>query len=94
MCSDKVVIRQPIITPTGKELCGSYDVNTSGIEAVYQVKDGKLKVLDDGDMSTRTEMDIMAEAPTHFEISQGNFTGVISITNEDTHLNFKENVLA
>lgn len=89
-------IRVPEITlDDGTKLPeGCYDIDANNIEAVYKLSDGNLTIEDDGEVSGTDANDLISEAPLHYMIGSGGFTGNIDIkTDRTVILTFKDNRL-
>lgn len=89
-------IRVPeIILDDGTKLPeGCYDIDANNIEAVYRLSDGNLTIEDDGEVSGTDANDLIGEAPVHYMIGSGAFTGNIDIKADRTvTLSFKDNRL-
>lgn len=85
-------INLPNITlPDGNKVeAGFYPVTLSDIAAVYNVTAEGIAIQDAGDVSGLSDNDIISEAPEHYDIKHGEFTG--DITLEDGRvIPFKDN---
>lgn len=89
-------IRVPeIILDDGTKLPeGCYDIDANNIDAVYKLSNGNLTIEDDGEVSGTDTNDLISEAPVHYMISNGAFTGNIEVKAENNVvLKFENNQL-
>lgn len=69
---------------------GWHDVNVSDIGAVYKVTEEGINVSDNGNLTGYGDLDMLSEAPEHYDIKTGSFSGDIILENGIT-LTFKNN---
>lgn len=63
---------------------GWYPVSISDISAVYELGEQGLKIKEDGNVSGMSELDVLAEAPEHYDIANQCFTDTIVLENGKT----------
>lgn len=64
------------------------------IEAMYELIDGRITVIDHGVLGRDDLTTIMTDAPTHYLVHCGNYSGSIQLDNYPNYnLNFVNNVL-
>lgn len=66
----------------------------SDIEAIYELEQGRITATDSGVLEQEDQSSIMSEAPNHFLVMSGNYTGELRIDARPEYaLVFKDNIL-
>ncbi len=87
---------QSIEFPDGGTLPdGYYNVRgLSDIEAIYELKQGRIEATDSGVLEQEDQSSIMSEAPNHYLVMNGSYTGELRIDDRPEYaLVFQNNVL-
>lgn len=80
VAKDAIEIPQLVMRETGAVLtAGWYDVQLSQIDAVYKVTTNDIEIQSDGDMTGSVDLDVLSDAPEHYDIANKGFTGVIEL---------------
>jgi hypothetical protein len=66
----------------------------SDIEAIYELKQGRIEATDSGVLEQEDQGSIMSEAPNHYLVMSGSYTGELRIDDRPEYaLVFQDNVL-
>lgn len=72
---------------------GWYETNLNEIGAVYKVTEEGIVVSDNGSLTGYGDLDMLSEAPEHYDIKTGSFTGSIELE-DGTVIEFKNNQIS
>lgn len=80
VAKDAIEIPRLVITDTDIVLpAGWYNVQLSQIDAVYKVTSTDIEIQSDGDMTGNIDLDVLSDAPEHYDIVNKVFTGYIEL---------------
>lgn len=85
----------PLALPDGSVIEGTFGVeNADGVEAVMQLANGVLSLVDKGSVNRYDENTLLNTAPDIYNIFKGNYTGSLIISDYPMlRFNFANNVL-
>jgi hypothetical protein len=94
--NDWLEVQGGLILEDGNSLPDSfYTVSAlNNIRAVYTLCDGKIAVKDGGELSREADDQVLTEAPLHYQLLKGHFTGEITVDEDQSiKLVFEDNTL-
>lgn len=91
--ADQIKLPGIVLADGTKVKEGWHDVELSEIDAVYHLNGGNIEVKEHGNMTGTCEGDMVVEAPEHYSIVNGKFSGQVLLKNIDQPLEFENNKL-